>query len=446
MLWALVILFVVLITGAVVMRSDLASYKQTQKRALKRRAHWLAESGIERFLAELNDSSRDPEGIIERQFTDSIDENESIARTLSPWAGTLLAVSIGTVGTVSDTSSEIIGQESDLPDSVLVRTRNLNYPLVIAGSINLPMTMTGTVGLPVKIVSKGGHPAAALFAGRGPAQSVVDDWTYDDTSALEFEPWVARAGLVKSSEEIGSFSSVAMSSRVFTALGNDELFDEVDLVVRGNLELVDCTLNVAGIPRSILVDGSITVRGKSMLTGNIKLRSRQAISITESATLNGVSLISDSLIQIDGEAIVEAHILSGMTVRINESATLMPRTTVTAFLDVDKISSLPVYSILLNSMGETHCSLNSFTSDNDSNRDIPRVKIESRSRFTGVLASNHFIELESNAVAQFDIGSFWRKTSTSTYLNWMIDQRIRRQVRNSKYCVVYEKGKYVRMK
>lgn len=418
MLWALVILFVVLITGAVVMRSDLAIYTQTQERALKRRAHWLAESGVERFLAELNDTSRDPRTLIERRFTDSISENESITRTLYPWAGTLLAVSIGRVGTVSDTSSEIIGQESDLPDSVIVRTRNPHYPLVLSGSTN-------SEGL---VTSVAGQPTSGLFLGRGPTQSRVDSWTYrgEDTPSA-FDPWLMKHELENLKGVLVAGTPQWSGALRLSGVDLSEAFTEDTTIIDGDLELVNCTLSVAHVPRFILATGNISIRERTLISGRAKLWSAESVFISGNAIIDKAALISDSVTRIEEDAVFRGHLLSGYAISVADRAKLVSNSTISAYLSGESGRSTPIHSILVSSGANLDCFVGSFADSTLKAADIPRIKVDTGVSFSGMILSNHFIESYSDVVADFDVDGFWFKKSSTTYVNWIADRWLREE-------------------
>jgi len=443
-LWALVVIAVVLIGGAVVIKVTFDSNQRAKKHALKRRCWWLAETGVNRYLNELNATENSPVNLLDSAITDSISENETITRTLYPWADVLLIVSTGKVGVVAETVSTIIGQRSDLPDSVLIRTRNPNYPLVLAGATSSPTTAEGTVGLPVKVVSLGGKPTAGLFEGRGPSQTVVDEWLYDDLTAPDFNLWSARYELSQARTNMQSLPPTHLSNQRFVETDLSDIMIGDYLYIKGDLELMNCRYKGSDSPKIVYVEGHLRISGNTRLAGLLKLYATETISVDDSSVLDGVALVSDSALSFGGDSKCRAHVLSGYTISINEQATLLVRSTVTAFIDTSSGRALPIHSILVESKAPVTATVASFSDTAITLSDIPRIKIDTGTRFTGIVTSNHALEVYSDVSAQFDIGGFWYKTRTSTYINWLINRRIRRRLEPSDLGVVSQENTYVR--
>ncbi|MCH9032006.1 MAG: hypothetical protein IIB00_07080 [candidate division Zixibacteria bacterium] len=323
MLWALVVILVVLISGSIVIKVTFDSYMRVKNRALERRAMWLSRSGVKRTLTFLNTSGEILESFLNSKLSDTISSNEIISMTLHPWAGSILVVSIGRVGKVQIVASELIGQKSDLPDSVLIRTRSELHPLVLAGATSSPMTLPGTSGLPVRVTSVAGNPRAGLYQGRGPSQTVVDDWTYIDSVVPELDLWVANYEL----EELREFSK----NMDFTYYGTQR-FEGVDLAeilsselmsVNGDLELVNCTLSVWESPVHIYATGTITLRENCRFEGNVKFSTRESFAIGGKSILDGVAVISDSTFTLSENSYTRANLLAGYTALIDDKATLL---------------------------------------------------------------------------------------------------------------------------
>ncbi|MBN4057097.1 hypothetical protein JYU19_02175 [bacterium AH-315-J21] len=445
LLWALVVIAVVLISGAVVMKATFDSHQRVQRQALERRCWWLAETGVNRFLAELNTSKTNPVELLDIAITDSISENESITRTLYPWADVLLVVSTGKVGVVTETVTSIIGQQSDLPDSVLIRTRNPNYPLVLAGATSSPTTADGTVGLPVKVVSLGGKPTAGLFEGRGPSQTVVDKWLYEDLTTPGFDPWSERYEFARAKQDMQSLLPTHVTNQRFVGADLSEIMTGDYLYIKGDLELLDCTYKQSGSPKTIYVDGHLIISGTTELSGTMKLFATEQITVTDSVILNGIALISDSSLTISGDSRCLAHILSSHTIRITSQATLLDGSTVTTLLDSSSGRTIPIHSILIDSKGSVNSTMASFSDTAISLLDIPRIKIDTGTTFTGVVTSNHALEVYSDVSAQFDIGGFWYKTRTSTYINWLINRRVRRRLERSDLGIINRDNQFMKL-
>jgi hypothetical protein len=444
LLWALVVIAVVLIGGAVVMKVTFDSHQRVHKRALERRCWWLAETGISRYLNKLNTTDNNPVNLLDSSITDSISENETITRNLYSWADVLLVVSTGKVGVVSETVSAIIGQRSDLPDSVLIRTRNPNYPLVLAGATSSPTTAEGTVGLPVKVVSLGGKPTAGLFEGRGPSQTVVDEWLYDDLTAPDFDPWSARYEFSQSKTNMKSLPPTRLSNQTFVETDLAEILTGDYLYIKGDLELMNCRYKGSGSPKIVYVDGHLRIGGNTKLAGLIKLFSTEAITVDDSAVLDGVALVSDSALNFGGDSKSRVHALSGYTISIKDRAALLASSTVTALIDTSSGRTLPTHSIFIESKAPVSASIASFNDTAITLSDIPRIKIDTGTTFTGIVSSNHALEVYSDVSAQFDIGGFWYKTRTSTYINWLINRRIRRRLEHSDLGVISQENTYRR--
>lgn len=427
MIWALVVIFVILIGGAVVVKVAFDAHLQRKQKALERRAWWLANSGVNRFLAGLNDPEIDPETLLETPFVDTISDNESIHRTLYPWGGALLAVATGRVGTVTSVRSRVIGQVSDLPDSVLVRTRSRLYPLVLAGATSAPVTQAGAMGLPVRVSSLGGKPTAGLYHGRGPTQTIVDGWVYTDTSVAELDPWLWKYELENLRRKSSEVTVTHFGTKQLLGVDLVSAFESSPVLIDGDLDLVDCSIYVKDSPIEVFARGRITIRGNSLIRGQVKFWARDEIEISDSSIIDGAALVSDSVIILGGQSNCQGHFLAGYTLLLDRNTTLHPGSTAAVYLSNDQGRTLPIHALRAGSTGKLTGHLALYVEKTDTKADIPRMKIDSNVTFTGVVTSNHLVENHSDVIAQFDIGAFWFRSSTTTYLNWIIDRRIMRR-------------------
>ena len=415
LLWALVVLLVVMIGGAIVIELTYSDYRHVRKDALSRRARWLAETGVNRFLVELNDPTGHPSRLLGGTITDTLDTGV-ISRTLSPWAGMLLAVAVAKVGIVSDTTVTLIGQKSSLPDSVAIRTRSQVYPLTLAGASNIDGG---------KIVSLGGRPLAGLFEGRGPSQLRVDSMsmTFNDTVTLD--PWL----LELESRLLDALRERAVSDAklggLVTGMSIDDLTSADTLIFSGDTEIRDCDWSPHAGPMIVCVDGNLTCSGRTKIRGLVKICVTGAVRIEDQVLIDGAAIVAKGLIYLGDSTVVGGYLLTFSGLKFTDASVMTETGIATVYKSAEQTIPQEQSAALGPTARYEGALLSILRRDQSGLETQPLITIAPGSRFSGALFANHSVELLSDAEGTFDVESFFTTHSSATYLNWIIDRYLR---------------------
>ena len=307
----LVVLIILLSIFLSAMTYALSRYSRHMARQNSLIASHLSDAGIAHIVALLEQDGFHPG----RQSWLAPNGGE-ITTDLSAWGPYILVRSTGETGNQRVTANALVGSSRLGFQQAAVTVGDESNPLVIAGHTRI----VGDINVGPEGMMEG------QFRGEGVTHPDYHIGQLRQYQALEIPKLDTTVfNLYKRELRVRSRQPSARLSGTVVLGPGDEGFLERDssLRIENNLVLRDVTLHLSDNIKTITVDGSVEITGRTHLSGLIEIVAENAIFVRDSAVVDNVILTATDSVIVTGAARSSAILISEGSVVITDRASLV---------------------------------------------------------------------------------------------------------------------------
>ncbi len=397
---------------------SVATYSLTRhgfhvKAANRLTASHLAESGIQRALADITADNLFPEnpGI-------KTPNGGSISYSTTVWGPYLLVFSKGTKANQTVVTTALIGSRPHEFFDAAVTVADENYPFAVAGNSRIYGDVnTGPLGMEAGRIRGEGVATPEFHVGRAcehqslsvPAlDSVVLSHYYDSMAAR------------RSSVDHTDHGSLIVRQ------GSEDPFENgPTLYVENNLVIDGANLSSYGEIKSIFVGGSVEIRGASHLSGLIEIVADGHVLLTDSACLDEVILRAEDSIVFRGACQFSGQAICSREISVRDSSRLV----YPSLLLLDSSEEIAADRSMIHLASRVTMESMCFIAPSDASSSGARLlHLDTATTFTGYLVSHDKTQLQGSLRGSVVTEQFYLHLPPTTYVNWVKD------------CLIYREG------
>jgi hypothetical protein len=270
----------------------------------------LADAGIAHAVAELEAS-----GFHTTDSTWTAPNTGRIHMIVSAWGPYARVRSVGEFGHQSATTEALIGTSQLACQKAAVAIGDENNPLVVAGHTRIVGDVhTGAQGIMTGQFRGEGVTYTDYHVGRLFKHQTVEVPSIDTVVYDQYKRDLAHRKRSDPKRLPGSVVLTASDDHFLDSLSNIRV--ENDLLMR------DLSLSPFDEVKTIAVDGTVEITGRSRLSGLIEIVAEEAIFVRDSAIVDNAILIAGDSIVVSGAASSSAILISEGRIVIRDRATL----------------------------------------------------------------------------------------------------------------------------
>ena len=407
----LIVLIILLTIFLSAMTYALSRYSRHVARQNDLIASHLSEAGIAHAMAHLEELGFRP-----GDSSWSAPNDGTITTEIGAWGPYIRVRSTGEKGHRRVTTIALIGSAKLDIQNVAVVLADESNPLVVAGNTRV----VGDIHTGLQGVTEG------RFRGEGVSHEDYHIGELFKHDSLDVPP-IDSVVLGRYERELetrrnGSVETVSGSLRL---LADDSGYFEKRsaLRVENDLELRDVLLTSTDSVRSIFVDGSVEIVGRTMLSGFIEIVADESIYVRDSATIDNVILLAADSIVISGAARSSALLMSQGRITVRDQATLADPSLVMSMRTDDHEEPGGLFLDSRRPM-ETVAYLQAPTSQPPSTGRL--LYVDTFSVVRGSLYSQGHVDLRGRLEGNCVTERFHFYYPPTTYINWLKDASIDR--------------------
>lgn len=383
-------------------------------------AQYLAESGLNRFVARLNagDNSLLPNS--ENLLQYKIDGIGKCAVETRPFGAYQLLQSTASSGSQKSTRYALLGTiQSKFTDPAITIFNN-QYPLVI----------TGTTRIKGDILSGPIQLTTGQIEGRG---AVYKDYFHgnhiiDNTVSPPYNSYSPIDDYVEYAYKILKSNAYAVSTSLQLTEQDNYFEDKSIVAIQGNLDLRNIKINRGNRPLTIFVNGWVEIAGKTKISGLVEILSDQFIRITDSASIiDGLVMAEDSIL-IDKDTYISAQVVARREISVMDNAQFSFPSLI--LVDHMSLEDRTKFGIQVSSHLPLEANIMYFSADTLSQRDNEIIIVDSTVTVFGTVYSSDYLSLQGDINGSVMANSFKFKIPPTTYVNWLKDVHIDTKARD----------------
>ena len=377
-------------------------------------AFYLAESGIEAALSELNQTQD-----YRLVFSRDISANESCEVNVKPYGAYLLCDSRGKAGTRTKTIRCLIGA---IPEERFKNAINLggqDYPLTLAGRT----TITGDVLVSPSGVLPGRFKGKRFGGSKLVFGEIIKSPNdrlplYDDAVINQFLSDVGQISF-NSSREIDK--TFILDDAALIELQKDSLIEfKANLII----SLKDKTLDMTG--KHFKVDGNLIVNESSRIYGYGVIEVEGEVQLEGECYLKDLIILTNRDVQITGEAVYSGQLIANAKVEIAQNAWLDRNATIICLGDIDDDERCVYLNSSELSRGTILCDLENINANRPGHRNIIKtIDTSPDCNFAGVIFNTGYSKVSGNISGNLSTGSFYIFDSPTVFINWLVDATVK---------------------
>lgn len=411
---ALIIIAVLLTLFLSAFSFGIARYSVYVKKQHLTQAQYLAESGINRFVANLN--SQNTNLILENensvQFT--FGEIGECLLSTRPFGAYLLLRSIGTSGSQKSTRYSLLGTVQKKFTDRAISIFNNRYPLVVTGTTRI----TGDIfSGPIQLTTGQIEGRGAVYRDFLQGRRIIED-----SVSSPYQRFAAIDDYIRFVYKTLKPKALPVSTSLQLKSSDMFLSDKNILAIQGNLDLRDIEIDRKYLPLTVIVSGWVEIGGATRIEGLVEIISEKYIHITDSATIiDGLIMAEDSIV-INKNAYISSQIISRQEITVEDFA-------VSTFPTLILVSSTAFnsrldYGIRISSHAPIEANILYVSADTLQQRENEIIIIDSSMSLSGCVFSSDFLSLQGDIAGSVMTGNFKFTIPPTTYVNWLKDIHI----------------------
>jgi len=370
----------------------------------------LADAGIQRTLHNINNGQ-----LFQSASTSLTPNNGEITTEVTAWGPYLLVRSTGGYANQSVTNTALIGSVPPDYFKAAITVTDENYPLMIAGDSRIYGDVnTGPQGL-----------IPGRIKGEGVTSEEFHTGIVNIHQSLSV-PHLNRDVLNQYQNEMNSrrtrIECTEHGSKVMGPESNVIFNNCNSIYIENNLIIDGSTLRQPTDIKSIFVNGTVEICGKSQISGLIEIMAEGSILVTDSAYLDEVILWAGDSVVIGSNTTFSGIAICSTEISVKDEATLLyPSMLLLSNMEVPSDAET---SISLTSKGllESTCYVSRDSSQDHSSQCL--IYLDTASRYSGYLVSEDKTDLRGILLGSVVTDQFHYYLPPTTYVNWIKDARI----------------------
>jgi hypothetical protein len=408
----LVVLIILLSIFLSAMTYALSRYSHHVVNQNKLVASHLADAGIAHALAQLED---------ERFRADTVSwqapNRGEITTELDAWGPYVRVRSRGCFGNQTIQISALIGTAQHPYQQAAVTVCGENNPLVIAGRTRIIGDVnTGSQGIMEGRFRGKGIAHKNYLIGRNHKRASLDVPRLDTTV---YDLYKRSVKIRRRQIETRLPGSVLLGPE------DSDLLEAHDVIrIENNLELRDLVFQNWSGTKSIFVDGSVEIKGRTRLSGFIEIVSNHTIIVGDSAVIDNIILTATDSVVIADNARSSAVVISQGKIIVGDRATLVYPSLLLA--DVTDDPNEPEGGIYLRSRRLLESV--AYVREKPFQFGSPDrlLYLDTLARYQGVMIAQGYTDLRGRLEGSAVTDRFHFNYPPTTYVNWLKDAHIDR--------------------
>lgn len=408
----LVVLIILLSIFLSAMTYALSRYSHHVVNQNKLVASHLANAGVAHALAQL-----EADGFRADTLTWQAPNKGEITTELDAWGPYVRVLSQGSFGNQTVSVAALIGTSQHPYQQAAVTVCDESNPLVIAGRTRIIGDVnTGSQGIMEGRFRGEGVTHQNYLIGQNHKRSSLDVPRLD---TLVFDLYKRSTRVRRRQIETRLPGSVLIGST------DTDLLESHDIVrIENNLELRDLAFENWGDTKSIFVDGSVEIKGRTRLSGFIEIVSNHSIIVTDSAIVDNIILTATDSVVIAGTAKSSAVVISEGKIIVRDRATLVYPSLLLA--DTPDGPNEPTGGIYLRGRGLLESVAYSREKPLQFGSPERLLYLDTLTRYQGAMIAQGYTDLRGRLEGSAMTNRFHFDYPPTTYVNWLKDAHIDR--------------------